>query len=72
MQQKQFQKSVYSNASLPQETRKVSNKQQNITPKAIRERPPYKIQSYCKGRIHKDQSKINEIESETKVDSLNR
>ena len=38
-------KPVYSNACLPQETRKVSNKQQNITPKAIRERPPYKIQS---------------------------
>ena len=29
---------VYSNTILPQETRKSSNKQPNITPKAIRER----------------------------------
>ena len=28
---------VYSNTILPQETRKVSNKQPNLTPKAIRE-----------------------------------
>ena len=29
---------VYSNTSLPQKTRKISNKQSNLTPKAIRER----------------------------------
>ena len=29
---------VFSDASLHQETRKISNKQPNITPKAIRER----------------------------------
>ena len=29
---------VYSNTILPQETRKISNKQPNLTPKAIRER----------------------------------
>ena len=29
---------VYSNIILPQETRKVSNKQPNLTPKATRER----------------------------------
>ena len=29
---------VYSNTILPQETRKTSNKQANLTPKAIRER----------------------------------
>ena len=28
---------VYSNTILPQETRKISNKQHNLTPKAIRE-----------------------------------
>ena len=40
MQLKQFQKeSLYnSNTILPQETRKVSNKQSNLTPKATRER----------------------------------
>ena len=29
---------VYSHKSLPQETRKISNKQSNLTPKATRER----------------------------------
>ena len=29
---------VYSNTILPQETRNISNKQPNVTPKAIRER----------------------------------
>ena len=29
---------VYSNTRLPQETRKISNKQPNFTPKAARER----------------------------------
>ena len=29
---------VYSNTNLPQETRKISNKQPNLTPKATRER----------------------------------
>ena len=29
---------VYSDANLPQETRKISNKQPNLTPKATRER----------------------------------
>ena len=29
---------VYSNTVLPQETRKISNKQPNLTPKAVRER----------------------------------
>ena len=31
-------KEVYSNTTLPQETRKISNKQPNLTPKAIRKR----------------------------------
>ena len=29
---------VYSNTILPQETRNISNKQPNLTPKAVRER----------------------------------
>ena len=36
MQQKQFQREVYSNTILPQETRKTSNKQPNFTPKATK------------------------------------
>ena len=36
---------VYSNTSLPEETRKISNKQSNLTPKGTRERRTNKIQS---------------------------
>ena len=36
---------VYSNTILPQETRNVSNKKSNLTPKAIRERITEKPQS---------------------------
>ena len=36
---------VYSSTFLPQETRKISNKQPNITPKAVRERRTKKPQS---------------------------
>ena len=36
---------VYSNTVLPQETRKISNKQPNFMPKATRERRTNKTQS---------------------------
>ena len=36
---------VYSNTILPQETRNISNKQPNLTPKAITERKTKKPQS---------------------------
>ena len=36
---------VYSNTFLPQETRNISNKQPNLTPKAIKERRRKKPQS---------------------------
>ena len=45
---------VYSNTILPQETRNISNKQPNLTPKAIRERTN-KPQSQQKKTNHKDQ-----------------
>ena len=35
---------IYSNIILPQETRKISNKQPNLTPKATRERRTNKTQ----------------------------
>ena len=59
---------VYSNTILPQETRRISNKQPNLTPKAIRERRRttkktkvsrrkeiIKIRSEIKGNNSKDQ-----------------
>ena len=45
MQQKQSKREVFSNTSLPQETRKMSNKQSNLTPKGIIERRRNKTQS---------------------------
>ena len=38
-------KKFYSNTSLPQEIRKISNKQPNLTPKATRERRTNKTQN---------------------------
>ena len=46
---------VYRNTMLPQEIRKISNKQPNLTPKAIRERRTKKPQTQQKERNHKDQ-----------------
>ena len=48
---------VNSNTILTQEIRKISNKQPNLTPKAIRERRTKKPQSEQKERNHKDQIK---------------
>ena len=48
-----YKKEVYSNASLPQETRKISNNQPNLTPKTTRERRKNKSQSQYKEINHK-------------------
>ena len=41
---------VYSNSSSPQEIRKFSNKQPNLTPKAIRERRTKKPPKLAEGK----------------------
>ena len=48
---------VYSNTILPQKTRKISNKQPNLTPKTTTERRTDKTQSYQQERHHKGQSR---------------
>ena len=55
MQQNSSKREVYRNTILPQETRNISNKQPNLTLKAIRERRTKKPQSQQKERNHKDQ-----------------
>ena len=45
MQQKLFEGEVYRSKILPQETRKISNKQSNLIPKGTRERRTNKTQS---------------------------
>ena len=46
---------IYSNTILHQERRNISNKQPNLTPKAVTERGTKIPQSWQKERIHKDQ-----------------
>ena len=46
---------VYCHTILPQETRNISNKQPNLTPKAIRERRTKKTPRLAEGKNHKDQ-----------------
>ena len=47
---------VYSYTILPHETRKILNKQPNLTPKGTRKRRTNKTQGYQKERNHKTQS----------------
>ena len=53
---------VYSNAILPQETRKTSNKQPKLKPKAIRERRTKKPKVSRRKEIIKIRSERNEKE----------
>ena len=50
---------VYSNTLLPQETRNISNKQLNLTPKAIRERRTKNPKVSRRKEIIKIRSEIN-------------
>ena len=63
---------VYSNIILPQETRKISNKQPNLTPKAIRERRTKKPQSQQEERNHKIRSEINEKQMKETIAKTNK
>ena len=56
---------VYSNTILPQETRKISNKQANLIPKEIRERRTNKQKNNPKSA-----EEINEIETKT-IEKIN-
>ena len=53
---------VYSNTIRPQETRNISNKQPNLTPKAIRERRTKNPTFSRRKEIIKIRSEINEKE----------
>ena len=60
---------VYSNTILPQETRKISNKQPNLTPKATRKRRTNKTYSRRK-EIIKIRAKINETEMKKTIEKI--
>ena len=54
---------VYSNTSLPQETRKISNKQSNLTPKGTEKEEQTKPKVSRRNEIIKIRAEINEIET---------
>ena len=63
---------VYSNTILPQGTRKISNKQPNLTPKAIRERRTKKPKVNRRKEIIKIRSEINEKEMKETIAKINK
>ena len=63
---------VYSNTSLPQETRKISNKQSNITPKGTREEEQTKYKVSRRKEIIKIRAEINEIETKETITKINK
>ena len=63
---------VYSNTILPQETRNISNKQTNLTPKTMRERRTKKPKVSRRKEIIKIRSEINEKEMMETVAKINK
>ena len=67
---------VYSNTVLPQETRKISNKQSNLTPKGTRERRKNKAQQkevnnkYQRIRDYYEQLYTNEFDNLEEMDKF--
>ena len=62
---------VYSKTLLPQETRKISNKQSNLTPKGTRERRTKSKVSRRK-EIIKIRAEINEVETKETIIKINK
>ena len=63
---------VYSNTILPQEIRNISNKQPNLTPKAIRERRTKKTKVSRRKEIINIRSEINEKEMKKTIAKINK
>ena len=63
---------VYSYISLPQETRKISNKQSNLTPEGTRERRTNKLKVRRRKEIIKITAEINEIETKKTIAKINK
>ena len=61
---------VYSYTSLPQETRKISNKQSNLTPKGKEEQTKPKVSR--RKKIIKIRAEINEIETKKTIAKINK
>ena len=63
---------VYSNTILAQETRNISNKQPNLTPKAIRGRRTKPPKVSRRKEIIKIRSEINEKEMKERIAKINK
>ena len=63
---------VYSNTSQLQETRNISNKQPNLTPKAIRERRTKTSKDSRRKEIRNIRSEINEKEMKEMTAKINK
>ena len=63
---------VYSNTSLPPETRKISNKQSNFTPKGTREEEQTKLKVSRRKEIIKIRAEINEIETKKTIAKISK
>ena len=71
MQQKQFKREVYSNTILPQETRKISNKQPTF-PQSNQRKKNKQNPKLLKERNHKDQSRKNETEIKKTIANISK
>ena len=65
------QTEVYSNTILPQETRKISNKQPNLTLKELEKEEQTKPQVSRRKEIIKIRAEINEIETKKTIGKIN-
>ena len=71
MHKSSSKREVYSNTILPQKTRKISNKQPNLIPKAIRERRTKIPKASRKKEIIKIRSEINDKEMKETIAKIN-
>ena len=72
MQQKQFQREVYSNTILLQEPRKTSNRQSNFTPKNNWKKKEKNLQNQQKERNQKNLSRNKWGKNEKKIVKINK
>ena len=63
---------VYSYTSLPKETRRISSKQSNLTPKGTRERRTNETKVSRRKEIIKITAEINEIETKKTTAKINK
>ena len=63
---------VHSNTSLPQESREITNKQPNFTPKTTRKRKKEEPQSQQKEINHKNRSEIKKKKMKETIAKINK